>query len=710
MNRKPLALVADDDIALRVLAREALERAGLRVEDAVTGREAVEAFQREVPEIVLLDVMMPNLDGFAACSIIRCLPHGATVPIMMMTDPEDVESIGRAFDVGATDFIPKPLNALILSHRVRYLLRARQVLETLRENERSLAEAQRIAHLGNWRWDLCTDKFTASDEVFRILGVDPDAFPGTMDAYLESIHPEDRETMRQLLRQAITQIGPFQHDHRVHHPVRGDRVVHEQGEVLRVAGGTARQVVGTIQDITDRRQAEAQIQFLAYYDQLTQLPNRRLFQDRVSQALRLARRHPNTGAILLIDLDRFQRINDTLGPIHGDQTLKEVAQRLMECVRKSDSVARQSVQDTTMLCRLGGDEFTILLTHLSSPRDAAKVAQRILKALGEPYQLQGKTVVITASIGIASLGPDGEDVDTLLRNAEAAMHAAKGKGRNTYQFYSQSMNVALAERLSLESDLRKALERDEFLLHYQPQVAVRTWDIAGVEALIRWRHPDRGMVSPASFIPLAEEIGLIGEIGRWVLWTACRQQVAWSAKGLDLSIAVNLSGVQFHQSSLLEMIAGVVKETGAAPAKIELELTESIAMQQADSAVSVFRQLKAMGFRLSIDDFGTGYSSLAYLKRFPLDTLKIDRAFVKDLAEGSDHAAIPLAIIAMAHGLNLHVLAEGVETQEQLAILREHGCDAIQGYLFSQPLSSDLVEQLVRTHRAKHPASLPLAS
>jgi EAL domain-containing protein (putative c-di-GMP-specific phosphodiesterase class I) len=272
------------------------------------------------------------------------------------------------------------------------------------------------------------------------------------------------------------------------------------------------------------------------------------------------------------------------------------------------------------------------------------------------------------------------------------------------------MNVALAERLSLESDLRKALERDEFLLHYQPQVAVRTWDIAGVEALIRWRHPDRGMVSPASFIPLAEEIGLIGEIGRWVLWTACRQQVAWSAKGLDLSIAVNLSGVQFHQSSLLEMIAGVVKETGAAPAKIELELTESIAMQQADSAVSVFRQLKAMGFRLSIDDFGTGYSSLAYLKRFPLDTLKIDRAFVKDLAEGSDHAAIPLAIIAMAHGLNLHVLAEGVETQEQLAILREHGCDAIQGYLFSQPLSSDLVEQLVRTHRAKHPASLPLAS
>ncbi|ALA57108.1 putative bifunctional diguanylate cyclase/phosphodiesterase [Nitrospira moscoviensis] len=347
----------------------------------------------------------------------------------------------------------------------------------------------------------------------------------------------------------------------------------------------------------------------------------------------------------------------------------------------------------------------MLLTQLASPQDSAKVAQRILKALSEPYVVQDRTVVITASIGIALLGSDGQDVNTVLRNADAAMHAAQDKGRNTYQFYAQSMNVALAERLSLESDLRKALERDEFLLYYQPQVDIRRWDVVGVEALIRWRHPERGMVSPASFIPLAEELGLISAIGDWVLRTACRQQVAWRATGLDVSIAVNLSAVQFQQPSLTAHIAEVLQETGADPHKLELELTESTAMQHAENAVTIFHQLKAMGFRLSIDDFGTGYSSLAYLKRFPIDTVKIDRAFVKDLASESEHAAIAIAIIAMAHGLKLRVLAEGVETQAQLDILREHRCDTIQGYFFSQPLPAELIEQLIVNHRRRQRSS-----
>ena len=716
MEQKPLALVTDDDITLRVLAREALEQAGLRVEDAATGREAIDAFQRELPQIVLLDVVMPEMDGFAACAAIRALPLGATVPIMIMTGLEDLDSIARAYDAGATDFVTKPWNALILSQRVRYMLRASQAVDALRENERSLAEAQRIAHLGNWRWDLSSNRFTASDEVFRILGIDPEYFPGTLDAYLGTVHPDDREATRQLLHQAIAQIGSYRHDHRIHHPVHGDRIVHEQAEVLRNTGGTASQVVGTIQDITDRRHAEAQIHFLAYYDQLTQLPNRQLFQDRVTQALALATRHANTGALLLINLDRFQRVNDTLGPNSGDQTLQEVAQRLMQCIRKTDSVARQEEQDTTTISRLGGDEFTILLTHLSSHQDPTKVAQRILKELSEPYVLQDRTVVITASIGIALLGPDGQDVDTLLRNADAAMHAAQDKGRNTYQFYSQSMNVALAERLSLESDLRKAMERNEFLLYYQPQIDMSRWDVIGVEALIRWRHPERGMVSPLSFIPVAEELGMIGEIGAWVLRTACQQQLAWAAKGLDLSIAVNLSGVQFQQTALSDTIAGIINETGADPRKLELELTESTAMQHAENAVAIFQQLKAMGFQLSIDDFGTGYSSLAYLKRFPIDTIKIDRAFVKDLTSESEQAAIAIAIIAMAHGLKLRVVAEGVETQEQLEVLRTHQCDIIQGYFFSQPLPCDLVEQMIKSHRTKQRASgtsrdsLPLAS
>lgn len=704
MNSTPLALIVDDDITLRVLAREALEQAGCRVEDAATGQEALEAFQRETPDIILLDVVMPGMDGFATCAALRKLPGGASVPVLIMTGLDDVKSIATAYDAGATDFVTKPWNALVLSHRVRYMLRASQAVAELLEREMSLAEAQRIARLGNWQWNLSSNRFTASTQTLRILGIQDDPASTTLsfDAFLGHIHEADRQAVESGIRQAIATGAPFRQDHRVHVPTGDVRIVHHYAEVAFEQGGAATSVVGTIQDITDQKKTEAQIHFLSNYDRLTQLPNRQLFQDRVAQALATQKRHDLQGAVLLINLDRFQRINDTLGPKCGDEMLREVAERLLHCVRHSDSVSRHDDQEPTTLSRLGGDEFTILLTHLSSAQNATKVAQRIQEALAVPFEVENRPVVITASIGIALLGQDGEDVDTLLRNAEAAMHAAQDQGRNTYQFYSKSMNVALAERLSLETDLRQAIDKGEFLLHYQPQVDIRRWEIVGVEALIRWPHPERGMVSPMSFIPLAEEIGLIDQIGQWVLRTACAQQVAWSACGLgDITIAVNLSAVQFQQAALLDTIRTIVRETGVDPARMELELTESTAMQQAENAVGTFNQLKGMGFSLSIDDFGTGYSSLAYLKRFPIDTIKIDRAFVKDLDTESEQAAIAIAIIAMAHGLKLRVLAEGVETQPQLDILRDQGCDAIQGYYFSQPLPAERVEQLIRDLRAK---------
>jgi diguanylate cyclase (GGDEF)-like protein len=704
MNSTPLALIVDDDITLRVLAREALEQAGCRVEDAATGQEALEAFQRETPDIILLDVVMPGMDGFATCAALRKLPGGASVPVLIMTGLDDVKSIATAYDAGATDFVTKPWNALVLSHRVRYMLRASQAVAELLEREMSLAEAQRIARLGNWQWNLSSNRFTASTQTLRILGIQDDPASTTLsfDAFLGHIHEADRRAVESGIRQAIATGAPFRQDHRVHVPTGDVRIVHHYAEVAFEQGGAATSVVGTIQDITDQKKTEAQIHFLSNYDRLTQLPNRQLFQDRVAQALATQKRHGLQGAVLLINLDRFQRINDTLGPKCGDEMLREVAERLVHCVRHSDSVSRHDDQEPTTLSRLGGDEFTILLTHLSSAQNATKVAQRIQEALAVPFEVENRPVVITASIGIALLGQDGEDVDTLLRNAEAAMHAAQDQGRNTYQFYSKSMNVALAERLSLETDLRQAIDKGEFLLHYQPQVDIRRWEIVGVEALIRWPHPERGMVSPMSFIPLAEEIGLIDQIGQWVLRTACAQQVTWSACGLgNITIAVNLSAVQFQQAALLDTIRTIVRETGVDPARMELELTESTAMQQAENAVGTFNQLKEMGFSLSIDDFGTGYSSLAYLKRFPIDTIKIDRAFVKDLDTESEQAAIAIAIIAMAHGLKLRVLAEGVETQPQLDILRDQGCDAIQGYYFSQPLPAERVEQLIRDLRAK---------
>ena len=621
-----------------------------------------------------------------------------------MTGLDDVHSIATAYDAGATDFVTKPWNALVLSHRVRYMLRASQAVAELLEREMSLAEAQRIAHLGNWRWDLTSNRFTASAEVFRILGVTPDGNSPSLsfDQFIARMDSPDQTSVEAGIRQTIATGAPYRQDHRIHLPAGDVRVVHHYAEVMYESGGTVTAVVGTIQDITYQKQAEAQIHFLSNYDRLTQLPNRQLFQDRITQALATQKRHDSQGAILLINLDRFQRINDTLWPKCGDSVLREVAERLLHCVRQSDSVTRHDDQEPVTLSRLGGDEFTVLLTHLASAQNAAKVAQRILESLNAPFQIDDRQVVLTASIGIALLVQDGDDVDTLLRNADAAVNAAQEKGRNTYQFYSQSMNVALAERLSLETDLRRALERSEFLLHYQPQVDIRRWQIVGVEALIRWQHPERGMVSPMTFIPLAEEVGLIDEIGQWVLRTACAQQVAWSDCGLgDISIAVNLSSAQFQQSNLVESIRAIVGETGANPVRLELELTESTAMHDAENAVLTFQQLKAMGFSLSIDDFGTGYSSLAYLKRFPIDTIKIDRAFVKDLASESEHAAIAIAIIAMAHGLKLRVLAEGVETQAQLDILRDQGCDAIQGYFFSHPLPAARVEQLIRDLRAQ---------
>ncbi|MFO0705730.1 MAG: EAL domain-containing protein [Nitrospira sp.] len=709
MNSTPLALVVDDDITLRVLAREAIEQAGCRVEDAATGQEAIEAFQRETPDIVLLDVLMPGMDGFATCAALRKLPGGASVPILIMTGLDDVKSIATAYDAGATDFVTKPWNALVLSHRVRYMLRASQAVQDLLEREMSLAEAQRIARLGNWRWTLSTNRFIASVETYRILGIAGDPFNTSLsfEDFLSHIHEQDRAAVESGIRQAIATGAPYRQDHRIHMPLGDNRVVHHYAEVVFEQGGTPSIVAGTIQDITDQKEAEAQIHFLSNYDRLTHLPNRQLFQDRVSQALTTQKRHETIGAVLLVNLDRFQRINDTLGPKTGDVILKEAAERLRQCVRQSDTVSRLDDQEPTTLARLEGDEFVVLLTHLANAQNATKVAHRILDSLDQPYEIDGRPVVVTASIGIALLGQDGEDVDTLLRNADAAMHAAQEKGRNTYQFYSQSMNVALAERLQLETDMRRALERDEFLLYFQPQVDIRQWEIVGVEALIRWQHPERGMVSPATFIPLAEETGLIDQIGQWVFRTACAQQVHWAACGLgDISIAVNLSGVQFQQITLGQMIQRIAQDAGANPACLELELTESTAMHHAEHAVTTFQQLKAFGFRLSIDDFGTGYSSLAYLKRFPIDTIKIDRAFVKDLTTESENAAIAIAIIAMAHGLKLRVLAEGVETQEQLDILRDQGCDAIQGFFFSQPLPADRVEQLIRDLRAKsHPSN-----
>ena len=442
---------------------------------------------------------------------------------------------------------------------------------------------------------------------------------------------------------------------------------------------STRSIGSQIGQFMARRQAEERVLRLAHYDELTGLPNRSMFNQQLTRALAQARRHDKPLAILFVDLDRFKNINDTLGHDAGDRVLNETGNRLRSSLREIDTVSR-----------LGGDEFVVLIEDLPRPAHVAVVAQKILAAVAEPFNLDAQEFQITASIGISTYPGDSKDIQGLMKNADISMYRAKEQGRNNYQFYSAQMNVHTLARLALESNLRRALERNEFLLHYQPKVEIGSGRIIGTEALVRWRQTAEALTPPAQFIPLAEETGLIVPIGEWVLKTACLQNKTWEDRGLPrLSIAVNLSARQFVHENLLQDVARVLNETGLDPVLLELEITESMVMRDPEHAVTLLRGLKAMGIHLSIDDFGTGYSSLNYLKRFPLDNVKIDRSFIQDLPGDGDDAAITQTIIAMAHSLRLGVIAEGVETEEQLHFLRANGCDEMQGYHFSRPLPED---------------------
>ncbi|HLG22434.1 MAG TPA: EAL domain-containing protein, partial [Candidatus Manganitrophaceae bacterium] len=457
---------------------------------------------------------------------------------------------------------------------------------------------------------------------------------------------------------------------------------------------TANRVLGN--EIAERRRAEESLNYLTSHDPLTGLPNRMLFMDRLAQSLQRVRWQKRVVAALILDLDNFKQVNDAFGHTVGDQLLKAVAERLAACVRVGDTVARQ-----------GGDEFMLILENMAQAQDVPKVTHKILRALSEPFSPPGRELFVSASVGISLYPNDGEDAERLVKQAEAAMYLAKEQGRNNFQYFSPSMNTKMFERLALESGLRKGLEREEFLLHYQPQVDLLTGEVIGMEALLRWNHPDLGLVSPAKFIPLAEETGLIVPIGEWVLGAACRQNKIWEEKGLrPIRIAVNLSARQFQQHNLAETTLQALSEIALPPDRLELELTESVLMQKEQTILTTLRKLHEMGVQLSIDDFGTGYSSLSYLKSFPIHTLKIDQSFVRDIMTDSDHATIVTAIVNMAHSLRLKVIAEGVETAEQLGFLKALKCDEMQGYFFSRPLPPEEATQLLKEGRRldSHPA------
>ena len=509
--------------------------------------------------------------------------------------------------------------------------------------------------------------------------------------------PEDRENERSTFERLISERGTNHYEGSWAAKDGSRREIAWSDSVLLNRDGDVEHVVCTGLDITARNEAEEKVRFLASYDPVTGLPNRRLVTEHLEQAI--ADADGQQLAVLILDLDRFKDVNATWGHAAGDQLLTEAADRLRKSIRLGNILSSLNPSLRTELGRLGGDEFTALVTGVLDASEVATTAQRLQEALGRPFKLRDKQFTVTASVGAALYPADGSDSGTLLRNAESAMHAARETMRGSYHFYSVAMHTNVADRLSLETELRQAIDRGELVLHYQPKTFTRSGQIAGAEALVRWQHPSRGLVAPGAFIEAAEETGLIVPIGEWVLRQACDQVMTWLESGLKaVPVAVNLSSAQFHVADLLARIASILNETSLDPSYLAVEITESMVMRDTTKAHEVLNRLKELGVQVTIDDFGTGYSSLSSLTGLPVHQLKIDQAFVKDLTRGSKSATITRAIIDMAHGLGLTVVAEGVESDEQLSILREQGCDEVQGFLIGQPLRSDQFTALLGVH------------
>ncbi len=687
----PLVLIVDDDEAARLLIEISLTDEGLQVQQAADAEEALAAFAARRPDIVLLDVNMPGMDGYECCRELRRRPRGADLPVLMLTGHEDLQSIQRAYEAGATDFLSKSNNWGLLAHRVRYMLRASRAFVNLTESRQRLASAQRIARMGNWEWRADVRRFAVSEETLDVLQLRGAGLDGTGESAIRLVHPEDREQVVDAVRQAVASGQPLCLDFRIVPPNAAVRWLQLQAEMVRDSGDGEVGWAGTVQDVTERYLAQDRIRYLAYYDSLTKLPNRTLFCEQLGRAVLRAPRASDRLAVMFLDLDNFKRVNDTLGHSVGDQILASVAERIKSCLRQGDTTGRnheEQLVDADNQARLvgrhGGDEFTLFLADLRQDSDAALIARRLLIALAQPFVVGTQEIVASASIGIAMCPDDGSDVETLLRHADAAMFHAKEHGRNNYQYYSHSIGAAAFQKLELESSLRKALERDEFVLHYQPIVRIADASIVGAEALLRWRHPERGIVPPGEFIPLAEETGLIVPLTEWVLREACRQARAWQLAGLDpVHVAVNISAAYLQRANLALAVASALEGAGLDPRCLGLELTESVFARDLEATLTLFMGLRDLGVALAIDDFGIGYSSLSYLRRFPLHALKIDRSFVRDLPHDEDAAALATAIIAMGRSLKLELVAEGVETPLQLEFLRAQGCERFQGYLFS---------------------------
>ena len=696
---QPQVLLVDDDDVNLLLTSIALREQGFSVTEVASGERALELLAGWLPDVVVLDALMPGMDGFQTCRELRVLPGLESLPVLMLTGLDDDASITRAYEAGASDFFVKSTQWRLLSGRLRYLLRAARVRAELEHSKSRLARAQDLARMGSFDWRRGHGGLVFSIEGLRVFGLGPnDAL--AFRPLLRMLSKDDRSGLVAVLHQVMkhstvlaTDIPATLRDGR-------PRIVHVEAEPEFSEQGALIGYSGIVQDVTDRRMAEDKIRHLANFDVLTGLPNRRQLIWRAERALEYGRRLNHQAALLLIDLDRFKVINDTLGHGAGDELLMEVARRLRSCVRHSDQVTDASIESLgarshrslEAVGRYGGDEFVALLPEVVDERDAERVATRILDLMREPIIVGGQECFVTASVGIALYPRDGLSVADLLRNADVAMYSVKSTGRNSSSMYRPALAGQGREKLELESALHKAIERNELVLHYQPKVDVRGARMVGAEALMRWRR-NGVLVPPADFIPLAEETGLIVPISEWAIREAARQARIWQDSfGFADSIAVNLPNRLFERTDLVEYIHNAVTTYGVPHHAIELEITETGLMKDLQNVIPALHRLNEIGVEISIDDFGTGYSSLAYLTTLPISELKIDRSFVRDLGMTPQSSAVVTAIIALARSLGLRVIAEGVENLRQMEVLHRLGCGVMQGFLFSKPLPPEDIE------------------
>jgi diguanylate cyclase (GGDEF)-like protein len=846
MEKPPLILIADDDRSTRLVLKNAMEQNGYEVVEAVDGSEAVAAFDARRPDLVLLDVIMPGMDGFAACRTLRDRPGGLAVPIVIITAANDMDAIRDAYNAGATDFIPKPISRIILKERARYMLRASQTAAQLQRSQELLARAQSLARLGSFFYVPGSAELQTSEEFRRILELDTGARGVTWEDFWNRIHPDDQKALSPLFEQARTVGAHFQQDIRILSESAGERYAMLQVNAETDCDGRIARLAGIIQDITDRKLSEllessqnlilqriarqeplerifaetallverqclqgagvicevsdgriqnvvapslapeyrqaligtplsaeggtcaaaaylgeaavaeniensvfwkeqiplarahgfrssasvpifsasgrilgtvgvmrrqlyhssnAEIELMermanlaalaieqqhlrelltyqAQHDSLTGLINRGALRHWLSQRLKQLSRSTTQGAYLLIDLDRFKQINDSLGHPVGDTLLQAVAHRLQSCLRETD-----------LLSRVGGDEFVLFMPEIHDQGDPVRAAYRILEAFHEDFVIDDHRLHVEASIGITFFPQDATDADALHRNADIAMYVAKNQGGNRFQIFDSKMQEALVQRLRMENDLRKALERGEFELYYQPQLDLYSNRVVVLEALIRWNHPEGGRIPAERFIHVAEESRLIIPIGRWVLEEACRQNLQWQKEGLPpVRVAVNVSTVQFSEPNFAETVRDTLERIGLSPRWLEVEITETVLLNDIERALANLKRLKELGITTTLDDFGTGYSSITYLREMPLDGIKIDKSFIRDMetapvSEQCRNTNFIKAFSTLARNLNLQLVAEGIETEDQSNALKALGYTIGQGFLFSLPLS-----------------------